>query len=196
MDQPAMPPVRYIAFLRAINVGGHTVKMAALRGLFEALGFTAVETFIASGNVIFHAPAQPTALLEAQIAGHLEQALGYAVATFVRSSTELAALAAYAPFAPAERAAPGASLYVAFLATPPGAAAAVKLLAGRNPVDDFVIHDREIYWLCRARFSDSLFSGPRLEKTLGQLATVRNSTTVQKLVAKYPAPPSLNSPDR
>jgi uncharacterized protein (DUF1697 family) len=28
---------KYVAFLRAINVGGHTVKMEYLRGLFEAL---------------------------------------------------------------------------------------------------------------------------------------------------------------
>jgi len=42
---------RYIAFLRAINVGGHTVKMDLLRGLFAGLGYAGVETFIASGNV-------------------------------------------------------------------------------------------------------------------------------------------------
>ena len=41
---------RYIAFLRAINVGGHTVKMDQLRALFEELGLSNVETFIASGN--------------------------------------------------------------------------------------------------------------------------------------------------
>ena len=44
---------RFIAFLRAINVGGHNVTMKELRGLFEALGLKSVETFIASGNVIF-----------------------------------------------------------------------------------------------------------------------------------------------
>jgi uncharacterized protein (DUF1697 family) len=44
---------KHIAFLRAINVGGHTVKMDTLRQLFESLGFTNVETFLASGNVIF-----------------------------------------------------------------------------------------------------------------------------------------------
>ena len=43
--------MRYAAFLRAINVGGHVVKMDQLRRLFESLGFSDVETFIASGNV-------------------------------------------------------------------------------------------------------------------------------------------------
>ena len=47
---------RFVAFLRALNVGGaHVVKMDALKRHFEAMGFTDVETFIASGNVVFTA---------------------------------------------------------------------------------------------------------------------------------------------
>ena len=46
---------RYVAFLRAINVGGHTVRMDALRRLFETWGGVNVETFISSGNVVFEA---------------------------------------------------------------------------------------------------------------------------------------------
>lgn len=44
---------RLFAFLRAINVGGRTVKMERLRREFEVFGFPGVETFIASGNVVF-----------------------------------------------------------------------------------------------------------------------------------------------
>ena len=75
----------YIAFLRAINVGGRTVKMDRLRGLFEHLGYADVETFIASGNVIFQSPAEDTRALEQQIEAHLAASLGYEVATFVRT---------------------------------------------------------------------------------------------------------------
>jgi uncharacterized protein (DUF1697 family) len=175
--------IRYIAFLRAINVGGHTVKMDALRALFEGLGFANVATFIASGNVIFDAPEPDAAALEAQIEAHLQAALGYPVVTFLRTAPDLAALAAYQPYPPADLA--DGTLYVAFLQRPPTAAAQDKLLARRTPVDDFHIHAREVYWLCRTRLSESAFSGGLLEKTLGQPATVRNSTTVQKLAAKY-----------
>jgi uncharacterized protein (DUF1697 family) len=52
---------RCVAFLRAINVGGHVVKMDRLRGLFEALKLRNVETMIASGNVLFDAPRSATA---------------------------------------------------------------------------------------------------------------------------------------
>ena len=74
---------RYIAFLRAINVGGHTVTMDRLRALFTSLGFTRVETFIASGNVIFDTPSRSPTKLESNIEQHLQLALGYEVRTFL-----------------------------------------------------------------------------------------------------------------
>jgi uncharacterized protein (DUF1697 family) len=175
---------KYIAFLRAINVGGHTVKMDALRGLFADLGLANVETFIASGNVIFEA-AGDTPTIEKRIEAHLLESLGYAVATFVRSTAELAEVARYKAFADAEMNAETHGLYIGFLAESPTQEATWKLLACVTPLDEFHIHGREVYWLCRTRFSESTFSGPRLEKTLGMQTTIRNVTTLQKLVAKY-----------
>jgi uncharacterized protein (DUF1697 family) len=175
---------RFIAFLRAINVGGHTVKMDHLRKLFEALQFSNVETFIASGNIIFESQAESAQTLEKQIESHLRKALGYEVATFIRSASELAAIAKYQPFAASEL--EGNSLYIAFLPAPPASAAQQKLLTFQTEIDSFHIHKREIYWLCRKKLSDSMFSGALLEKTIGMPATMRNSTTVKKLAAKYP----------
>jgi uncharacterized protein (DUF1697 family) len=176
---------RFIAFLRAINVGGHTVKMDHLCKLFEALEFSNVETFIASGNVIFEAPTKNAQTLEKQIESHLRQSLGYEVATFIRSPVELAAIARYQPFAAAELEAEGHSLYIAFLPAKPGSEAQRKLLAFQTEVDDFHIYEREIYWLARKKMSESTFSGALLEKTLGMPATMRNVTTVKKLAVKY-----------
>lgn len=175
---------RFIAFLRAINVGGHTVKMEVLRQHFESLGFTRVETFIASGNVIFEATARNTATLEKKIADQLHQALGYDVATFIRTETELARLAAYQPFRPAALQA-AAALNIAFLAQPPVAPAIRRLMAVRTEIDDFAVHEREVYWLCRKKQSESTFSNALLEKTLGQPSTLRGINTVHKLAAKY-----------
>jgi uncharacterized protein (DUF1697 family) len=176
---------RYVAFLRAINVGGHTVKMDYLRALFEALGFTRVETFIASGNVIFDSPSRGTKALEKRIEASLQQTLGYTVATFVRSTAELTSIASYKPFPDAELSAAGDVLYVGFMAASPSDEAKRKLVSAATKVDAFHLNGREVYWLCRTRFSDSEFSGARLEKTLGTPATLRNSTTVKKLAEKY-----------
>jgi len=178
---------RYIAFLRAINVGGHTVKMEHLRTLIEALGFSNVETFIASGNLIFEAPATDAQTLEQQIEGHLQQALGYAVATFIRSPSELAAIANYQPFPALERDPAEHTLAIAFLQAQPSDESRNKLMAFRTDIDDFHVYGREIYWLTGKRMSDSAFSGALLEKTIRLPATMRNATTVRKLAAKYAA---------
>src|SRR5215470_521360 len=90
---------RFFAFLRAINVGrGRTVKMQSLRQVFESLGFSMVETFIASGNVIFETKTQRTKPLERKIEKALHEALGYEVRTFVRSDAEVAKIAKDQPF--------------------------------------------------------------------------------------------------
>ena len=181
---------RYIAFLRAINVGGHVVKMDYLRQQFESLGFTSVETFIASGNLIFESAAQEAHAIEGTIASQLQAALGYEVATFIRTAAELAEIAHYQPFPPADLQA--ATLYIAFLAEPLDPAAQEKLMAFRSPVDDFHTHNREIYWLCRVRSSESEFSLAKLEKALRIQATFRNSTTVQKIAATCALPHESN----
>ena len=176
---------KYVAFLRAINVGGHTVKMEHLRRLFEALGFSGVETFIASGNVIFDSPARNARALEKKIESSLREALGYEVATFIRTTGELAAVARLKPFPAAELEREGNVLYVAFLADRPGEEATRKLLSHVNEVDDFHVAGREVYWLRRTKVGESKFSGALLERALGAQATVRNSTTVRKLAATY-----------
>src|ERR1700682_5789013 len=178
---------KYVALLRAINVGGHTVRMNHLRTLFEAIGFANVETFIASGNVIFDSKSGDSKALERKIEKHLGETLGYEVATFVRTTTELAAVAAYKPFSDSELNKEGNSLFIGFVADRPDNQAIRKLLACSGELDDLHVNGREIYWLCRAtRMSDSKFSGALLEKTLGMRATFRNSTTVRNIAAKYP----------
>ncbi|MGH7936891.1 MAG: DUF1697 domain-containing protein, partial [Chthoniobacterales bacterium] len=83
---------RYVAFLRGINLGKRRVPMSQLKTLFEELGFGEVETFIASGNVLFSSKVRDTRKLEAQIARRLEKSLGYQVGTFVRTTEEVASI--------------------------------------------------------------------------------------------------------
>ncbi len=179
---------RYVALLRAINVGGHTVKMDALRGLFSEVGLADVTTFIASGNVLFDADAAGAAL-ERRIEAHLGQALGYEVVTFVRSAAELAAVAAHRPFSAAALEA-AFGLMIVFLKAPPPDAAVARLLAYRRDSDDFAVHGREVYWLRHTQQSETRFTAATLERALGGPATARNITTVRKLAelsARKPA---------
>jgi len=178
----------YFAFLRAINVGGHTLKMDALRGLFEDMGFSSVETFIASGNVIFEAQQGEPRALEQQIERHLRAALGYEVAAFLRTGAELRQAADVVPFAQ-ERLDAAQALNVAFLTEALDEAAQQKLLTLRTEIDDFAVHGREMYWLCLKKQSESTFSNVVFEKAVGRKSTLRGISTVRKMADKYcPAP--------
>jgi uncharacterized protein (DUF1697 family) len=177
---------RLIAFLRAINVGGHTVKMDELRQIFESMGFSSVETFIASGNVIFDTTAQPGPALAQRISDRLREALGYAVASFIRTPQEVAAVVRHPAFPQPALDSAGA-FNVAFLSTAPTPASIQQLLALRTEIDDFSVHGREVYWLCRVKQSESTLSNAALEKALGMPATMRGINTLRKLALKFPA---------
>jgi uncharacterized protein (DUF1697 family) len=174
---------RLIAFLRGINVGrGRVVKMEWLCGQFAGLGFSRVETFIASGNVIFDSRAQNAAALERKIGERLRQALGYHVGVFIRTPGELHAIAAFAPFL-LDEPAPPLPDNVIFLAQPPDAAAASGVLALGTATDEYRIRGREIYWRRRRKLGASPYSTAALEKALRRPFTVRTAATVATIAA-------------
>ena len=175
---------RYFAFLRAINVGGHVVKMDRLRQLFESLGFSSVETFIASGNVIFESTSRNVKTLEKKIENGLSEALGYEVATFIRTEAELVEIARHQPFSQSALAA-AVSLNIVFLGETLDEESKKGTMALRTEIDDLHVRGREIYWLCRNRQSESTISNAVFNKTLGQPATVRGANTVKKMAAKF-----------
>lgn len=175
---------RYIAFLRAINVSGRNVKMEYLRLKFEELGFNQVETFIASGNVIFESPSLDEPDLVNRIQTRLAENLGFQVATFLRTDQQLASIAQYAAF-PEYNSNSGRALNVAFLSTQPDEGAISRLFLLKNEIDNFIVHKREIYWLCQKKQSASTFSNAVLEKTMRCQSTLRGIETIQKIAAKY-----------
>lgn len=176
---------KYVAFLRAINVGGHLVKMDYLRSLFENFGFPNAETFIASGNVIFDSKAKDIKTLESKIEKNLEKELGYKVATFIRTTSEVAEVAAHKAFTSKDLNTDGNIVYIGFVKSEPEQQAKQKLLALSDPVNDFHFRERELYWLRRTKVGESQYAGQLFEKTLGQQVTFRNVTTVRKIAAKY-----------
>jgi len=173
---------QYVAFLRAINVGGRVVKMDRLRAIFEQLGHADVTTFIASGNVLFQSKSRSSQKLEKEIEAALQTELGYTVATFIRTAAELADVAALAPFKTWNDEG-FVSRYIAFVAAPPAPGMAKKLKSLCEANDQFHCAGREIYWLGQTKVSDSKFNGALLEKTLGAPATMRNVNTVRKIAA-------------
>jgi uncharacterized protein (DUF1697 family) len=60
----------WIALLRGVNVGGNSkLPMKALSAELEAIGFSAVRTYIQSGNVVFRGANQKPESVAAKIRG-------------------------------------------------------------------------------------------------------------------------------
>ena len=89
---------RYIALLRGINVGGITIKMAALADTVSALGHTGVKTVLASGNVVFDSEQTDAAALKTGLERALTEAFGYEAWVVLLTREQLAAAVADYPF--------------------------------------------------------------------------------------------------
>ena len=175
--------MRYVCFLRAINVGGHNVTMAELKKIFEKMGLDNVETFIASGNVIFGSRKKPDQL-EKLISSRLRESLGYEVASFVRTVPQICEVAEHQPF-DAEAHERAIAYNVAFTTKAITREQQDKLAAYCTDIDDFTSRGSEIYWICRVRQGDSKFANARMEKNLGTSATWRGINTVRRLASRY-----------
>jgi len=175
---------KFIAFLRAINVGGHTVKMDRLREIFSSMGYSNIETFIASGNVIFFSKTNDPATLKNTIEQKLKNELGFEVKTFIRTPDELQAIANHKPF-PKTMMDAATALNVALLDSPLDEKSKKSVTALKSDADEFQVHNKEVYWLCIKKQSESKFSNAVLEKTIGQSSTMRGLNTIRKMAEKY-----------
>jgi uncharacterized protein (DUF1697 family) len=157
--------------------------MDRLKALFEDMNFKRVETLIASGNVIFESAAKDAAALEKKIAASLEKSLGFPAATFLRTDEQLARVLEHEVLG--QRG--SNTLYVSFLLEQPRKEGLAKLMTYQSKLDTFHVGEREVFWLRKAKgMSDSPFFKVGMEKALGMPATMRNVTTVEKLVLMYP----------
>jgi uncharacterized protein (DUF1697 family) len=121
---------------------------------------------------------------EEKIEKHLWQSLGCEVKTFIRTESEIAAIARYKLFTESQRNSAGA-LCVGFLTVVLGPEENQALMALRSEIDEFHVHGREIYWLCKRKESESKFSNSVFEKKVNRRVTFRGLSTIAKLSAKY-----------
>lgn len=167
----------WVAFLRAVNVGKRKMPMAELKALCESLGYAAVKTVLASGNVRFEVDHDPKSELEAAI----EQRWGWRSEAIMRSHEEIQAMLASDPFA-AYPEADGYHRYVMLLDRPLPAGTRLTGVAG--DFDVVRIDEKDIY-LVGYRQPDGRH-GPGLDKfdrqlDKGTVATTRNWNTIPKV---------------
>ena len=176
---------RMIAPLRGINVGaGNRIRMDALRRLFEDAGFSGVETYIQSGNVLFSTDEPETSVRDT-ISRILLEGAEIKTTAVLRSAEELDAILTNCPFSSEEIEAAqrdnteGESFYVYLLPQAPAPETLQKLASLPQESDRFAIVDRDVYLLLRQSVRNSKLA-LKLQKLLPE-ATARNWNTIRQL---------------
>jgi uncharacterized protein (DUF1697 family) len=174
--------MRYVALLRAINVGGRNpVGMGALRDCFERLGYASVRTYIQSGNVLFEAAATSSAKLTEAIEHALAARFGFAVPVVVLSAARLQAVVDRAPAEWARRA--DLRRNVAFLRPQLTARQALAHIAARDGVD-VVTAGRSVLYLSTEMSALGRSRLTRLITTpIYRELTIRTYDTCRKMLA-------------
>ncbi|MBI5761889.1 MAG: DUF1697 domain-containing protein [Planctomycetes bacterium] len=171
----------YIALLRAVNVGGNILKMDALRGVCNKLGFENVRTYVQSGNVVFES-GESASTCAAALMKALAGKTRLPVDVMVRTPAQLKTIIAKNPFLK-KKGVEMARLAVAFLSGSAPKDAAKKLAAIPAGADEIHVAGTELYLHCPSGFARTKLTNAKIESMLSLRATTRNWNTVNQLYA-------------
>jgi uncharacterized protein (DUF1697 family) len=184
---------RYIAFLRAVNVGGRVAKMAQVREIFEDLGFTNVRSYIQSGNLFFESKKKDKEALARTIEKRLAAELGYEVTTFVRTIPELEQSLALDPFRgiAAEK---NTRFVVMFLSQPMPRGLTFPQRSPKGDIEVLRATMGEAYLVLHQQDGRGLNPAPFMKTLSDQPVTARFWATTLKILeaAKQESPPALD----
>jgi uncharacterized protein (DUF1697 family) len=172
---------RFVAFLRAVNVGRRTVAMATARQALEDIGFVGVSSYVNSGNLIFSATGRADNH-QAAIRAKLEGVFGFELTTFVRTAKQVQALAVGKPFGTI---APGHTHFALLTLTPLTAKEKRAVEGLSNDHDEVVVVGRDVHWLIRSKSTETTLGPKRWKEALpDNPTTARNTTMLAKLAEK------------
>lgn len=172
--------MKYIAFLRGVNIGGHQVKMAELKKVLESMKLKDVATLIASGNVSFEAPELDEAKLADKMEAALEKKFGFAIPVMVRTKGEIQDIVASDPFKDIKMN-DDVRRYVTFLKRPHASKLKIPYIAGKNEFRIIKLAKREIYSVLEIVDAKTVDLMGMIEKEFGKEVTTRNWNTVVKM---------------
>ncbi len=163
---------RYVALLRGINVGGHSlIKMADLRELFKSYGLTNVTTYIQSGNVLFSTPKSDARLLAQDIEAKWTASMDRKMAVFLRTRADLQRAAKNNPFEP-ERLAADQRCHLYILSAEPEAARRSALMKLQGEDYRFHVQGKVLYYAYPEKYVGNRRTID-FEKVLGVTGTSR-----------------------
>jgi uncharacterized protein (DUF1697 family) len=171
---------KFVSFLRGVNMTGHnSIKMAELASLYKDLGFSDVQTYIQSGNVIFKSADSETEVRD-KIEKGISAGFGYDIAAMIRTVEELEALFSINPYLKEDDFNP-AKMAVIFLHEPVTDIQSAKVSTVSYPPDKFQIGRREIFIYCPNGFGRTKLYTNFFENKMGVTGTARNWKTISTI---------------
>lgn len=177
--------IRYVAFLRGINVSGQKIiRMEKLIQIFASLKLKNIKTYIQSGNVIFDSTEKNTDVLTKKIEFGLNKSLGYKVTVLLRTMPELEKMVMSNPFKKIKTD-ENVKPYVTFLSEAPKIKWELPFQSKKKDIEVFEIKNRDVFCL-GLPLPDGRFGFPNtfIEKEFNISATTRNWATVNKIIIK------------
>lgn len=176
--------MKYIAFLRGINVSGHhKVPMAELRKELAKLEFSNIITLLNSGNVIFESTSEDEESLEQSIAEHLEKVFGFQIPVLIRNANDISELINGNPFKNIE-VTKDIRLYISFLKEKTGADISLPWSTEDGAFRILEIKDRAIVSVVNLTSTQTTKAMEILEKFFGKNITTRNWNTLKRIAEK------------
>ena len=173
----------YVVFLRAVNVAGRSVPMAALRSRLAADGFQDVESYIQSGNLRLSTSRAKEDDVAVRVEDVVADGFGVRTSAVVRTPTELAALHRLGTDLPDPL--PGPSRRYVALARDPFPEDAVVTLEGWSvPGERARVVGRDCYLWFNGPFHAAKLSNARIER-LGARATTRDWKVITALAERW-----------
>jgi uncharacterized protein (DUF1697 family) len=172
---------RHVALLRGVNVNGITIKSADLKALFVELGFDAVRTVLASGNVLFDTDERDAGALRTRIEQALRKRFSYDAWIVLLTQKQVADMAAAYPF---ERIDEERHPYLVFGSDP---AMLDEVMEKAGTVDPKLERLKQgkgvLYWQCpRGESTDTPVAKLLAKTRYKSSTTARNLRTVEKLL--------------
>jgi uncharacterized protein (DUF1697 family) len=172
---------RFVAFLRAVNLGERRVAMPTARKVLQELGLDRVGSYANSGNLLFSA-AGTASDYEAAIRSALQDVFGFELTTFVRTARQVNDLATAKPFGVI---APGHTHFALLALTRLTAAEKRAVEALSNDHDEVVVRGRDAHWLIRSRSPETTLGPRQWKQALPENpTTARNTTMLERLARK------------
>lgn len=185
--------MKYVAFLRGINVGKtKLIPMVELKDFFLDIGFDHPKTYLRSGNIVFEYnnynkndkdsnDLNNEFEIENTISKNIERVFGFDVVSIVKNKEYIISLIENNPYKDDNHI---ENLYFTIFKDKINKTLSKKLISASKNIDtddEFTISEKEVYLLCKSKYHKTKFNNNFFESKLDNTATTRNWKTISKI---------------